>query len=140
MSPTTSGRSSSRFPNFMDGIEEVRQIDDTHMFWRAEIAGKEQEWHAEITEQIPDKRIAWKSTDGAEHAGVVTFHYIDDDTTRVLLQIDYNPEGFIENIGAALGVVKGRMAGDMERFKKFIEEREVPTGAWRGEVEHDSEK
>lgn len=123
------------FPNFMEGVKEVRQLDDTRLFWRAEIVGKEETWYAEISEQTPDQRIAWTSTTGAKHAGVVTFHFIDDDTTRIMLQIDYDPQGFIENVGAALGLVKSRMAGDMERFKAFIESRGVETGAWRGNVE-----
>jgi uncharacterized membrane protein len=123
------------FPKFMEGIEEVRQITETRMLWRAEIAGNEQEWEAEITEQIPDKRIAWTSVSGAKHGGVVTFHYIDENTTRVMLQIDYEPEGFLENVGVALGVVEGRMKGDLDRFKAFIESRSEATGAWRGQVE-----
>ncbi len=123
------------FPQFMQGIEEVRQIDDTNMHWRAEIAGMTQEWDAKITEQTPDQRVAWTSTSGADHAGVVTFHYIEPEVTRVMLQIDYEPEGFIENVGAALGVVKARMAGDLDRFKEFIETRGRETGAWRGEIE-----
>lgn len=123
------------FPRFMEGVKEVQQLTDTKLFWRAEIAGIEQQWQAEITEQTPDQRVAWTSTSGARHAGVVTFHKITDNTTRVMLQIEYEPEGFIENVGAALGVVKARMAGDLERFKVFIEQRHVPTGAWRGTIE-----
>ncbi len=125
------------FPQFMQGVKEIRQIDDTHLQWMAEIAGLEQEWNAVITEQTPDQRIAWTSTSGAENAGAVTFHKIDDNTTRVMLQIDYDPEGFIENVGAALGVVEGRMKGDLENFKQFIEARDTATGAWRGEVEQE---
>ncbi len=123
------------FPQFMEGVESITQIDDTHMHWKVEIAGVTQEWDAVITEQTPDHRIAWTSTSGAKNAGVVTFHHIDDNTTRVTLQIDYEPEGFVENVGAALGIVEGRMKGDMERFKEFIERRGEATGAWRGEVE-----
>jgi uncharacterized membrane protein len=123
------------FPKFMEGVEEVKQIDDTRLHWRAEIAGKTEEWYAEISEQTPDQRIAWHSISGAEHSGVVTFHYIDENTTHIMLQIDYNPEGFIENVGDALGIVKSRMAGDLKRFKEFIEKRGVETGAWRGTVE-----
>lgn len=126
------------FPYFMEGIEEVKQISDTRLHWRAEIAGSEQEWDAEITEQTPDQRIAWKSTSGAKHAGVVTFHRIDDNLTRVMLLLDYDPEGFIENVGAALGIVENRMKGDMERFKHFIESGGQETGAWRGKVEPDN--
>lgn len=122
------------FPEFMSGVEEVIQESDDTLFWRAEIAGVTQEWHAKITEQIPDQRIAWASINGAHHAGVVTFHRLDDESCRVMLQIEYNPEGFIENVGAALGIVEGRMAQDMEAFKNFIERRDVPTGRWTGEI------
>ena len=124
------------FPHFMEGVKEVRQTDDTHLLWVAEIAGKEEKWNAEITEQHPDHRIAWRSTSGADNAGVVTFHYIDENTTRVMLQMDYDPEGIVENVGDKLGVGGRRVEGDLERFKKFIEGRQVPTGAWRGEVQN----
>lgn len=123
------------FPYFMDGVETVKQINDTRMRWRAEIAGNQQEWDAEITEQTPDQRIAWTSTSGAKHAGVVTFHHINDDMTRIMFQIDYDPENFVENVGAALGVVENRMKGDLERFKQFIESGGEETGAWRGSVD-----
>jgi uncharacterized membrane protein len=122
------------FPAFMEGIESVDQLDDTHLHWEAEIAGVDQEWDAEITEQIPDQRIAWKNTTGASNAGVVTFHRLNDNTSRVTLQIQYEPEGFIENVGAALNVVEMRLSGDLKRFKDFIEKRGEATGAWRGEV------
>jgi uncharacterized membrane protein len=119
----------------MEGVEEVRQITDTRLHWRAEIAGSEQEWDAEITEQLPDQRIAWTSISGAQHGGVVTFHYIDDNVTRIMLQITYEPEGFIENVAAALGIVENHVKGDLERFKRFIESAGEETGAWRGTVE-----
>jgi uncharacterized membrane protein len=122
------------FPRFMEGVESVQQIDDRHLHWRAEIGGDVVEWDAEITEQIPDTRIAWRSLSGAKNAGVVTFHRLDDDHTRVALQIDYRPEGAVETIGDLLGVVKRRTKGDLERFKEFIEERGAETGAWRGEI------
>ncbi|MBC8097856.1 MAG: SRPBCC family protein [Armatimonadetes bacterium] len=125
------------FPYFMEGVKEIRQIDDTRMHWKAEIAGKEQEWDARITEQTPDQRIAWTSTSGAKNAGVVTFHHIAPSQTRVMLQIDYEPQGLLENIGAVLGLIEGRMKGDLQRFKTFIEDTERPTGAWRGTVERD---
>ncbi len=126
------------FPYFMEGVSEVKQLTDDRLRWRAEIAGKEQEWDAVITEQIPDQRIAWTSTSGAHNAGVVTFHYIDENTTRVMLQIDYEPSGIIENIGAALGVVEARMKTDLERFKAFIESGGQPTGEWRGKIERNA--
>ena len=128
------------FPNFMEGVKEVRQQGDTHLLWRAEIAGKDEEWEAEISEQIPDKRVAWTSTEGdASNAGVVTFHYLDTNTCRVTLQMDYDPEGFTENLGDKLGFVSRRVSGDLELFKDFIEARGSETGAWRGEVEHKSD-
>ena len=124
------------FPQFMEGVEEVRQVSDTMLHWRAEIAGRTETWEAEITEQVPDQRIAWTSRTGAKNAGVVTFHYIDDATTRVMLQLEYEPETVVEQAGAALGVVGRRIKGDLERFKEFIESRGEATGAWRGEIEH----
>ena len=124
------------FPQFMEGVEEVRQVSDTMLQWRAEIAGRTESWEAEITEQVPDQRIAWTSRSGAKNAGVVTFHHIDDTTTRVMLQLEYEPETVIEQAGAALGVVGRRIKGDLERFKEFIESRGAATGAWRGEIEH----
>jgi uncharacterized membrane protein len=123
------------FPRFMEGVESVKQTDDTHLHWVAEVGGKEKEWDAEITEQHADERIAWNATSGAENAGVVTFHRIDDDTSRVTLQMDVDPEGMVENVGTALGFLDRRVKGDLERFKEFIESRGSETGAWRGEVE-----
>jgi uncharacterized membrane protein len=125
------------FPHFMDGVKEVRQLDDTHLHWRATIGGKEEEWDAVITEQTPDARIAWRNTSGAENAGVVTFHRLGDGQTRVMLQVEYDPDGLVEHVGDALGIVSRRVDGDMERFKKFIESGGAATGAWRGEVKQD---
>jgi uncharacterized membrane protein len=123
------------FPKFMEGVEYVRQVDDTHLEWKASIGGIAKQWQAEITEQTPDQRIAWRATEGAENAGVVTFHRLDDRTSRVTLQLDVEPEGPIESAGDALGFVQRRAKGDMERFKSFIEDRGSATGAWRGDVE-----
>jgi uncharacterized membrane protein len=122
------------FPQFMEGVKSVKQLDDTHLQWVAQIAGVEKEWDAEITEQHPDERVAWKSISGPQHAGVVTFHRLDDDTTRVTLQMDVDPEGAIENIGVAIGALDRRVEGDLDRFKQFVESRGGETGAWRGEV------
>lgn len=127
------------FPNFMEGVQEIKQLDDKRLHWRAEIAGKTEEWDAEITEQHPDHRIAWRSTTGAPNSGVVTFHHIDDNTTRVMLQLDYEPQGVVETVGSALGVVERRVKGDLERFKTFIESRGSATGAWRGEINRPGE-
>jgi uncharacterized membrane protein len=123
------------FPRFMEGVKSVNQVDDTHLHWAAEIGGKDEEWDAEITEQRPDERVAWKSISGASNAGVVTFHRLDDEATRVTLQMDVEPDGVVENVGTALGFLDRRVKGDLERFKAYIEERGSETGAWRGEVE-----
>jgi uncharacterized membrane protein len=123
------------FPQFMDGVESVTQRDDTHLRWVAEIAGKRHEWDAEITEQKPDERVAWRATDGKTNAGVVTFHRIDDGTTRIMLQMDWEPEGMTEKAGAAMGADSSRVEGDLERFKELIESRGTETGAWRGTVD-----
>jgi uncharacterized membrane protein len=123
------------FPKFMDGVKSVRQLDDTTLEWVASVAGKEKTWKAKITEQEPDQRIAWTATEGAHNAGVVTFHRLAEGKSRVTLQLDVDPDGPIENVGDALGLVKGRVKGDMERFKKFVEARGSATGAWRGEVD-----
>lgn len=125
------------FPKFMDGVKEVRQLDDTHLHWRASIGGKDEEWDAEITEQIPDERIAWRSRAGARNGGVVTFHRISDSVTRIMLQIEYDPQSFTEKTGDVLGLVSRRVEGDLERFKDFIESRGQETGAWRGTVQGD---
>lgn len=123
------------FPRFMEGIESVTQLDDTHIKWVAEIAGQKREWESEITEQIPDDRVAWTSREGAKNSGVVTFHRIDDNKSKVMLQLEFDPEGIVEQVGDKLGFVSARAAGDLKRFKEFIEQRGTETGAWRGEVE-----
>ena len=123
------------FPEFMEGVESVRQIDDTHLHWVATVAGKRQEWDAEISEQHPDQRVAWHSTSGDRNAGAVDFHRLSDTSTRVTLTMDVQPSGAIEKVGTALGIAGASIKGDLERFKRFIEQRQSATGAWRGEVE-----
>jgi uncharacterized membrane protein len=124
------------FPNFMEGVEEIRQVDDTHTHWKIKVAGATREFDATITEQNPDERIAWRSDDGPDHAGVVTFHRLDDKRTRVTAQMDIDPEGFVENVADKLGILDQRVKGDMTRFKEFIESRGGnETGAWRGDVD-----
>jgi uncharacterized membrane protein len=123
------------FPKFMGGVQELRQITDDSLHWKVSIAGVTREFETLITEQTPDHRIAWTTVDGPHHAGVVTFHRLDDDTTRVTLQMDYDPQGFLENVGDKVGFVSGQLKSDMERFKEFIEDRSVSTGAWRGTIE-----
>jgi len=127
------------FPTFMDGVKSVRQLDDTTLEWVASIAGVEKTWEARITEQEPDQRIAWTATEGAHNAGVVTFHRLAEGRSRVTLQLEVDPEGPVENLGDALGLVRGRVKGDMERFKAFIEQRASETGAWRGTVDQSTD-
>ncbi|WNV87097.1 SRPBCC family protein [Umezawaea sp. Da 62-37] len=124
------------FPRFMDGVQEIRQIDDTHTHWKISVAGLTKEFDATITEQHPDERVAWTSDSGPTHAGVITFHRIDDTTTRVTAQMDIDPEGFVENVADKLGVLDRKVKGDMQRFKTFIEFRDgQETGEWRGNVD-----
>lgn len=123
------------FPRFMENVKKVRQLDDRNLEWSAEIGGKTEEWNAEITEQKTDDRIAWRSTSGAEHAGVVTFHHLDEGRSKIMLQMDYEPEGLTEHLGDLIGVTGRRIEGDLKRFKEFIEARGRETGAYRGEVD-----
>lgn len=122
------------FPTFMDGVEEVNQLDDRNLHWKVDIAGVEREFNTEITEQLPDERIAWRSTSGAQQAGVVTFHKLGDDKTRIMLQLEMAPDGIVESAGDKLGIVERRVTKDLENFKRLIEERGHPSGSWRGEV------
>jgi uncharacterized membrane protein len=123
------------FPRFMEGVKSVRQVDDKRLEWKAEVAGKDVAWSAEILEQVPDRRISWRSTSGKKNAGVVSFAPArDGNGTRVTLALDYDPEGAAENVGSAVGLVSGRVEGDLERFKKFLEARGRETGGWRGEI------
>jgi uncharacterized membrane protein len=122
------------FPQFMEGIVAVRQLDDSHVRWIAEIDGERQEWDAEIVEQEPDRVIAWRSTNGLPNNGRVEFLPIADGT-RVTVAMEYEPEGIQETVGAALGIDGAQVAEDLERFKDLVEGREVPTGSWRGEIQ-----
>jgi uncharacterized membrane protein len=122
------------FPRFMEGVQEVRQMSDTMTHWKTEIAGVKREFDARITEQIPDERVAWTSTEGTRQAGVVTFHRLDDDHSRVTAQMEFEPDGALEKAADKLGAVTHRVKGDLKRFKEFIENRDQETGAWRGQV------
>jgi uncharacterized membrane protein len=123
------------FPQFMEGVEEIRQLDDTHLHWVVSHKGKRHEFDAEISEQRPDERIAWTTTDGKSHAGVVTFHRLDDSRSKIMVQMDWEPEGMLEELGAAFGSDDRRVKSDLERFKELIESRGSESGAWRGEVD-----
>ena len=122
------------FPTFMEGVESVTQVDDTHLHWVAEIAGVRREWDAVVTEQHPDERVAWTSTTGTANGGVVTFHKLDPARTKVMLQLDVEPEGVTEKAADALGIIRRRVSGDLDRFKEMIESRGEASGAWRGDV------
>ena len=123
------------FPQFMEGVKEVRQLDDNRLQWRAEIGGKEETWEAEIVEQIPDRKIAWRSVSGTPNAGTVLFEPLDEGHTRIMLTMDYQPQGLTENVGSALGFDDRRVKGDLERFKDVVESRGVETGGFRGQIE-----
>ena len=122
------------FPQFMEGVESVVQQDDRTIRWTAVIAGQRKTWTAQITDQTPDVRVAWKSTDGSENAGAVLFEALGDGRTRITLKLDADPEGIVETVGANLGFLERRVKGDLEQFKQFIESRGAETGAWRGEI------
>jgi uncharacterized membrane protein len=123
------------FPQFMDGVDEIRQLDETHTHWVTSIGGVKREFDATITEQHPDERVAWTTESGAMHAGVITFHRLSDTETRVTAQMDIDPEGFAETVADKTGVIARKVKGDMARFKEFIEARGRETGEWRGDVE-----
>ena len=123
------------FPRFMHGVESVKQEGDTKLHWVAVIGGIRKEWDAEITQQEPDQRVAWTSTTGAENAGSVDFHRLDDELTRISLTLDIEPDGVIEKVGDAVGIPERTVSGDLDRFKDFIEKRSTESGAWRGTIE-----
>ena len=122
------------FPQFMEGVESVKQTDDTHLYWVAEIGGKRREWQAEIVEQNPDQKISWRALDGNGPNGVIEFEPLGEDKTLVTVEIAYEPEGFTEQLGAKVGLDSRQVKGDLERFKELIESRGVESGAYRDEV------
>ena len=122
-----------QFPRFMEGVKAVEQRGDDLLHWIAEVGGKKREWDARITEQLPDHRIAWTSTEGDRNAGVVTFHRLEPNKTKIMLQVDYEPEGAAEHLGDVLGVMDRRIQGDLKRFKEFVEAG-TPTGGWAGAI------
>ena len=126
------------FPKFMDGVEEVRQLDETHLQWVASVGGKRNEWKAEITEQKPDQRVAWRSTEGKDNAGVVTFEPLSEQRTKVMVELNFAPEGIVEKVGSAVGADDRRVEADLGRFKEMIESRSQESGEWRGKVDSGS--
>jgi uncharacterized membrane protein len=122
------------FPRFMEGVESVTQLDDRRLHWVVTLGGQRREWDAEITEQLPDERVAWTARTGTGNAGVVTFHRLSDEDTRIMVQLEVYPQGLIEKAGEALGSIDRGVKGDLQRFREFIEGRGQETGAWRGEI------
>jgi len=122
------------FPQFMEGVKSVRQLDDTHLEWKAEIGGEEHSWQAEIGRQEPDRLVSWRAVDGKYNSGKVTFEPLEDNRTRIDVEITYDAEGWKESVGSAFGLDSRRVSGDLDRFKELIETREMETGGWRGEV------
>ena len=122
------------FPQFMEGVKSVRQLDDAHLQWTAEIGGQEHSWQAEITRQEPDRLISWRAVDGKYNSGKVTFESLAENRSRVHVEMTYDAEGLKEALGSAVGVDARRVSGDLDRFKEFVEKRRSETGAWRGEV------
>jgi uncharacterized membrane protein len=123
-----------QFPQFMDGVEEVKQLDDTRLHWVAKIGGRRAEWEAKILVQEPDQRITWESVDGKRTSGTVIFDEVSPSRTRIRLAMTYVPEGALEQAGSAMGLDRRRVRGDLERFKQLIEQRDAESGAWRGEI------
>jgi uncharacterized membrane protein len=122
------------FPSFMNNVKEVRQLDDTHLHWVAEIGGKQHEWDAEITYQEPDDRIAWRATDGKDNTGHVQFKSLDGDRTWMRVRMTWETEGVLESVGSTVGVDEMGVKADLKRFKELVEQRGTESGAWRGEV------
>lgn len=127
------------FPAFMSGVERVRQIDDTHLHWEVSVGGVEREFDAVVSEQTPEERIAWNSTSAPNHAGVVTFHRLNDTSTRVRLQLEWDPEGFVETAGAVLKIDQAQVSKDLKEFARLLESNGFETGAWRGDVDRPDE-
>jgi uncharacterized membrane protein len=123
------------FPHFMSGVDRITQQSPTSTHWVTSMGGVRREFDATITEQRPDERVAWRAENGPAQAGVVTFHRISDDTTRVHLQLELEPQGVAERAGAVTGVIGHSLQGDLERFKDFVEARGEQSGGWRGTVE-----
>ncbi|MRX43128.1 SRPBCC family protein [Agromyces kandeliae] len=123
------------FPEFMSGVDAIRQVDDATTHWVVSIGGVTREFDADISDQVPDDHVAWHSTTAeVDHRGRVVFRPLSADRTRVDVTVEWEPEGFVEEAGAALGFDDRQVEHDLRKFKEFIEARELPTGTWRGEV------
>ena len=127
------------FPKFMDGVKSVEQLDDTHLRWVAEVGGESRDWQAEIVEQVPDQRIAWRATDDEGPNGLVRFEPLGEATTLVTVEMSYEPDGLKEQLGAKIGLDSRQVKEDLGRYKELVETMGSETGAWRGEV-HSGER
>ena len=127
------------FPEFMEHVEHVRQLDTTSLRWQVSIGDADRSFDARVTEQTPDQRIAWEATGDTRHAGVVTFHHLDDEHTKIMLQMDVNPTDWVEKVGDFVGAYETSVKGDLKRFKSLIEERGEASGSWRGSISRDGE-
>jgi uncharacterized membrane protein len=123
-----------QFPKFMEGVESVTQIDDTHLRWAANVGGARREWEAEIVEQVPEQKIVWRATSGNGPNGIVTFEPLGPESTLITVEMSYEPDGLKEQLGAKVGVDSRQVAADLKRFKQLVETLGAETGAWRGEV------
>jgi uncharacterized membrane protein len=128
------------FPKFMDGVKEVQQLSDERLHWVANVGGKQKDWTARITRQVPDQVVAWVAEGGATLDGTVIFHPIDEQKTEVQVHMEFSPEDFQEQVGGALGFIDRKVEADLNRFKDYIESRGSETGAWRGEIQHGENK
>ena len=123
------------FASFSKGVESVDQTDEVNSNWRVKVFKSRRNWKASVTEQIPDRRIAWTS-EGAKGTtkGVVTFHPLADDLTQVLLVIEYYPQGLFEKTGNIWRAGGRRARLDLKHFRRFVMMRGEETGSWRGEI------
>jgi uncharacterized membrane protein len=123
------------FPEFMHGVEDVEQDDDAHLTWHAHVWGLRRSWEIEITDQLPNERIAWRTVNGSEATGVVTFHRLGDRLTRIEVIVSVQPEGVLEKAASGLRIVGRVLRSDLRRFKAFLELRDQETGAWPGRID-----
>ena len=119
----------------MHRIESAEQVDETTVNFQAKMWGISKRFEAEIVEQRPDKRIEWNVTDGYAHTGVVTFHPLSDNLTRIDLSLDIQPSNLIDKASRGMRFAKRAVRGDLHRFKAYVELDEDDKDGWRGTIE-----